>query len=74
MLWFALCRRYAYVAQGYYQDTIAAIDLEAGSAAPSKAATIRTAPGGSNVDNVVALCGSGRQLYASEWLPAHGMG
>jgi len=54
----------------FYDHNIIAVDLEAGSAAATPAATIQTAPGGASVNQGLSLCGSGRHLYASEWLPA----
>ena len=60
-------RRYAYVAQ-YFSADIVVLDLEAGSVAPTAAATLTAAPGGSQISFAVSLCGTGRHLYASERL------
>jgi len=65
------CRRYAYVAQ-FFDHNIAAVDLEIGAIAPTLAATLTGAPGGSGVNQAVSLCGSGRHLYASESRPNPG--
>ena len=52
----------------FYTHDIAAIDLEDGIIAPTVAATLYGAPGGTSANQALALCGSGRHLYASAWL------